>query len=75
MDILSAIKCFDHLPDDGVVSDRVVAAIFGISHRVARKPDALPIPKVRLTARKSGRRVGDIRKLARGEWPTAKPAA
>jgi hypothetical protein len=57
------LKGFDELPDDAVVPRRVTAAVLHISERTVRRS----VPTVKVSARRRGNRVGDIRKIARGD--------
>lgn len=59
------IKNFDDLPDDAVVPRRVTAAVLHMSERTVRRS----VPTVRLSLRRCGNRVGDIRAIARGDGP------
>jgi hypothetical protein len=56
---------FDFLPNDAIVPDRVAAAILAISVWTLRREN--PVPTRRISERRRGRRVGDIRSLVRGE--------
>jgi hypothetical protein len=56
---------FDSLPNDAIVPDRVAAAILAISVWTLRREN--PVPSRQISERRRGRRVGDIRSLARGE--------
>jgi hypothetical protein len=58
------IKNFDQLSDDQVVSPAVASAILGPSARTLRRSP--PIPRIQITQKLSGFRVGDIRKKVRG---------
>jgi hypothetical protein len=68
---MDRIKYFDDLPDDAVVPRRITAALLGISERTVRRL----YPTVRLSPRRRGNRVGDIRAILRGQIPTAPEAA
>jgi len=57
------IRRFDELPDDCVVPSQVTAAIHNVSTRTVLRR----YPLVRLTPNRVGVRVGDIRKMSRGE--------
>jgi hypothetical protein len=59
------IKQFDDLPDDAVVPRRVTAAVLHVSERTVQRS----VPTVKLSARRRGNRVADIRKIARGDTP------
>jgi hypothetical protein len=64
---------FDALPDDALVSDAVAAVILSISIWTLRREN--PVPARRISERKRGRRVGDLRAKVRGIEPTkGKPA-
>lgn len=67
IDPFNLIKRFDELSDDCVVPPKVAAIVLGIPDRTLRyKP---PIPRVQITERKNGYRVGDLRALVRGLQP------
>jgi hypothetical protein len=61
----ATIKRFDDLPDDAVVPRRVTAAVLHMSERTVQRS----IPTIKLSTRRRGNRVGDIRKIARGDTP------
>jgi hypothetical protein len=67
--ILEIVKKFDDLPDDAVVPFSVFTAMGGPSERTFRRSP--PIPKIQLTKKIGGGRVGDWRKLVRGGSPQA----
>jgi hypothetical protein len=52
---------FDRLPDDAVVDDHVAAAVLNMSVDTLRRNN--PVPQRRLSDRRMGRRVGDLRKF------------
>ena len=56
---------FDRLPNDAIIDDPVAAALLGISVETLRR--ANPVPQRRISDRRVGRRVGDLRALTRGE--------
>jgi hypothetical protein len=62
---MNPIKQFDHLPDDAVVPRRVTAAVLHMSERTVRRS----VPTVKLSARRRGNRVVDIRAIVRGDTP------
>jgi hypothetical protein len=64
-DLKLKIEAFDTLPNDSVVADPVAAAVLNISVRTLRRND--PIRSIKLSARRIGRRVGDIRALLQGQ--------
>ena len=64
-DITKKIEAFDTLPNDSVGADPVAAAVLNISLRTLRRND--PVRSIKLSARRIGRRVGDIRSLLQGE--------
>jgi hypothetical protein len=66
---LGIVERFNQLPDDMIVHPKPAAVLLGISERTLRRSP--PIPKRKITARNSGYRAGDIRKLVRGENITA----
>jgi hypothetical protein len=58
---------FDHLPDDAIVTAKTAAVILGGSlteQTLRRNP---PIARRQVSQRRYGFRVGDLRKLIRGE--------
>ena len=59
---MDTMKEFDNLPDDAVVPRRVTAALLHLSERTVRRR----FRTVKLSARRRGNRVGDIRAIARG---------
>ena len=65
--ILDKLKHFDALPEDAVVADPVAAAVLGFSVRTLKRNAS--VPPVQLSPRRTGRRAGDIRALARGQQP------
>ena len=58
------VQAFDQLPNDAIVDDALSAAILNISIWTLRRNN--PIPAIQLSARRKGRRVGDIRAMVRG---------
>jgi len=64
-DLTKKIEAFDALPNDSVVADPVAAAVLNISVRTLRRND--PVRCIQLSARRIGRRVGDIRALLQGQ--------
>jgi hypothetical protein len=56
---------FDRLPADAIIDDPVDAALLGISVDTLRRRN--PVPQRQVSDRRSGRRVGDLRALVRGE--------
>ena len=56
---------FDDLPDDAVVQTKFTSLVTGLSDRTIRyHPD---LPRCQISRGRVGQRVGDIRKLLRGE--------
>jgi hypothetical protein len=55
---------FDRLPDDAHVSEPIAAAIWGVSLDTYRREQ--PVPRRKLSKRRFGVRVGDLRNLIRG---------
>jgi hypothetical protein len=65
---IEMIEKVKSLPDEFIVSDEVCGLLLGgMSRWTVERTN--PVPPIQLSARKRGRRLGDIRKL-RGE-PTA----
>jgi hypothetical protein len=58
------VAAFDTLPNDAVVPDEVAAALLSIDVMTLRRNN--PIPQIKLSERRRGRRAGDIRRLVRG---------
>jgi hypothetical protein len=65
MPLADYLKSFDSLPDDALLPPKPAALLLGISMRTLRRTP--PVRKVAVTAQRFGYRVGDIRKLVRGE--------
>jgi hypothetical protein len=66
-ELIAKIKAFDELPNDAIVPDPVAAAVLNLSVWTLRRNN--PTPQIPLSARRKGRRVGDIRALVRGAAP------
>jgi hypothetical protein len=64
-DPLEIVKRVDDLPDDVLVHDSVAAILLGTSPRSLRRNS--PVRKIIIGLRTSGRRLGDIRALLRGQ--------
>jgi hypothetical protein len=64
-ELKTKLEAFDTLPNDSVVADPVAAAVLNISLRTLRRND--PVRCIQLSARRIGRRVGDIRALLQGQ--------
>jgi hypothetical protein len=64
------VRRVDDLPDDAILPDPASAIVLGISLTTLRRLN--PVPRIRISERVSGRRLGDIRALSRG---TIGPAA
>jgi hypothetical protein len=63
---LQLVENFDALPDDQLVPSKVAQILLNISEwTLRRKP--LPLRRIQLSQQKFGYRVGDIRKMIRGE--------
>jgi hypothetical protein len=67
-ELVELLKRFPHLPDDAVVHSKVTAALTGLSERTVRYDPRFK--RIYLTATRYGHRVGDIRKILRGEQLT-----
>jgi hypothetical protein len=61
--VADLIDRFDELSDDCVVPSAVTAAIHSVSIRTVLRR----YPSIRLAPNRIGQRVGDIRKMSRGE--------
>jgi hypothetical protein len=59
------LEQFDRLPDDAIVPDPVAAALLSVSIWTLNRIS--PVAARQISERKRGRRVGDLRALARGE--------
>jgi hypothetical protein len=67
---LEILENLPKLPDDMIVSDQLAAILLNCSTRTLRRGSL--VRRVKTGDRTGGRRLGDIRKLARGELaPTA----
>jgi hypothetical protein len=63
-DVFEILKRFDELPDDALVSGKIVAIVLGVSERTVRRhPPATP---VQVSPQCRNFRVGSIRAKARG---------
>jgi len=68
--VFELVKRFDELPDDCVLPDKAVSLILGVSDRTTRY--RLDLPRVQISQKRYGRRVGDVRALIRkGRDPDA----
>jgi hypothetical protein len=66
-DTLKTASQFDQLPDDAIVTAKTAAVILGgtlTEQTLRRNP---PIKRPQVSQRRYGFRVGDLRKLIRGE--------
>jgi len=70
---LEQLKRSAALPDDCVIDESLAALMLDMSVWTLRRND--PVPPIRLTARKIGRRLGNIRQLIRGELAAPPNAA
>jgi len=52
----------DKLPDAAILPDKASAKLMGISIWTLRRNN--PVPPIKISQRRTGRRLGDIRKLA-----------
>jgi hypothetical protein len=59
------IKRFDDLPDDAVVSTKITALVLGVAERTVRYHPRLT--RIQISRGRYGFRVGNIRKIVRGE--------
>jgi MoxR-like ATPase len=64
LDIEKVVRDFDRYSDDQIIADPPSARVLGISLSSLLRSN--PIPQVKLSARRRGRRVGDLRALIRG---------
>ena len=64
---IQIIERFDRLPEDALVTGRVLQMVLGggVSDRTIRR--APPVPRRQISERRFGFRVGDIRALVRGQ--------
>jgi hypothetical protein len=63
----------DKLPDAAILPDQASARLMGISIWTLRRNN--PVPPIKISIRRTGRRLGDIRALSRGELASeARPA-
>jgi hypothetical protein len=68
-DVAELVKEFDHLPDDAIVSAPVSRAVRGGISRWTDQRHPPSIPWIAYAGSLRGHRVGDLRKLIRGEIP------
>jgi hypothetical protein len=61
--VYAKLKRFGDLPDDAVVDEHTAAVILNMSYWTLRRTN--PVPQRRLSERRVGRRVGDLRNLIR----------
>lgn len=59
------LAAFDRLPDDAIVPDPVAAEVLSTTVWTLNRNN--PVPARQISARRRGRRVGDLRALVRGE--------
>lgn len=59
------IQHWDKLPDDALVSSKIAAVVLGCADRTVRY--SMRLPKVPISRGRYGFRVGDLRRIARGE--------
>ena len=64
-EITELLKRWPYLPDDAIVHSKVTAAVTGLSERTVRYDPRFR--RVYLTPSRYGHRVGDIRKVLKGE--------
>lgn len=64
LNIKQILASFDSLPNDAIIPDSAAAEVLGVSTDTLRRQKQ--IPQRWLSERRRGRRVGDIRALARG---------
>jgi hypothetical protein len=60
----ATLEKFDALPDDALVPGAVAGLLLGISEWTLRRSP--PVPRIQITPKRIGYRVGDLRALARG---------
>jgi hypothetical protein len=63
-DLQEIVRRVDDLPDDAILPDPASAIVLGISLTTLKRLN--PVPRIRISERVSGRRLGDIRALSRG---------
>jgi hypothetical protein len=68
-DYIDIVQQFDRLPDDAIFPDPLSAKVLGCSVWTLQRNN--PVPRIQISQRRFGRRVGDIRALARGKRPGA----
>ena len=64
---LEYLRAYDAAPDDVIVRDPHAARVLGVSVWTLRRRN--PVPAIRLSSRCIGRRLGDLRRLIRGDRP------
>lgn len=68
-EIRKRLKELDDRPDDAIIADPVAAVMLDISLRTLRRRN--PVPCVRLSPGRVGRRLGDVRAKVRGATQSA----
>jgi hypothetical protein len=66
--LLKIIEDFDQLSDDQIVPEQVTRVLIGSSQWTQRRHPTLR--RIRISPKRFGNRVGDIRALARGQLTT-----
>jgi hypothetical protein len=64
---LELVRHFDALPDDALVPTKVLEIMINTSEWTLRRNP--PLRRVQISQKRFGYRVGDIRALARGQFP------
>jgi len=64
---IDIIQQFDRLPEDAIFPDPLSAKVLGCSVWTLQRNN--PVPRIQISTRRFGRRVGDLRALARGRKP------
>jgi len=69
--VAQILERLDKLPDDSVIPDSVTSVVLGVSTGTLRRNPDLAGPPIKLSARRYGRRLGNVRAVARGTIPAA----
>jgi hypothetical protein len=62
-DTFEILKRFDELPDDALVSNKVLAIVLDVNERTLRRHP--PVPRIQISPQRFRSRVGDIRRIIR----------
>jgi hypothetical protein len=68
-ELAQELRGFDELPEDAVVRPRISRAVRGGISEWADRRSPPPIPRIQISKKLWGHRVGDLRALIRGKIP------